>query len=351
MTISDRSNASSSSISFHSPTALLSSLPEDSKMAPPDKRMQLQLFTIAGLVVFFLGIAIPFTLTQAASETKVHGYQVLYSTPSKPDSIVLNTVISSISTETYELVMTTTIVDIPKRLASNDTLYKPFRVQVGPGAIVITPNITNLKVPLITKIPLVKGSTAWYPFDKYLTAVETEAFVGTSPFMGQKAEAIDVAVVVKTPEDFNWRYKVRKTTPDDFDNDGPPGTPSISTSLTIEVSRKFNVYAALVFVCVWSVTISVGYIGSCAVIWKHRPPDSPAIFVSALFAVPTVRNMLPGRPPYGCLFDILCTYFSIAVILVFLVWVSIAYMKKVEPEHPAKKADQCHRSVDGTYHP
>ncbi|RHY42499.1 hypothetical protein DYB34_008539 [Aphanomyces astaci] len=327
MTISDRSNASSSSISFHSPTALLSSLPEDSKMAPPDKRMQLQLLTIAGLVVFFLGIAIPFTLTQAASETKVHGYQVLYSTPSKPDTIVLNTVISSISTETYELVMTTTIVDIPKRLASNDTLYKPFRVQVGPGAIVITPNITNLKVPLITKIPLVKGSTAWYPFDKYLTAVETEAFVGTSLFMGQKAEAIDVAVVVKTPEDFNWR------------------------SLTIEVSRKFNVYAALVFVCVWSVTISVGYIGSCAVIWKHRPPDSPAIFVSALFAVPTVRNMLPGRPPYGCLFDILCTYFSIAVILVFLVWVSIAYMKKVEPEHPAKKADQCHRSVDGTYHP
>ncbi|RHY94197.1 hypothetical protein DYB26_010576 [Aphanomyces astaci] len=301
MTTSDRSNVSSSSISFHSPTALLSSLPEDSKMAPPDKRMQLQLLTIAGLVVFFLGIAIPFTLTQAASETKVHGYQVLYSTPSKPDTIVLNTVISSISTETY--------------------------VQVGPGAIVITPNITNLKVPLITKIPLVKGSTAWYPFDKYLTAVETEAFVGTSLFMGQKAEAIDVAVVVKTPEDFNWR------------------------SLTIEVSRKFNVYAALVFVCVWSVTISVGYIGSCAVIWKHRPPDSPAIFVSALFAVPTVRNMLPGRPPYGCLFDILCTYFSIAVILVFLVWVSIAYMKKVEPEHPAKKADQCHRSVDGTYHP
>ncbi|ETW02941.1 hypothetical protein H310_05387 [Aphanomyces invadans] len=344
MTASSDSNAGS----FHSPTALLSSLAEDKEQL--DKRMQLQLLTIAGLVVFFLGIAIPFTLTQAASENKVHGYQVLYSSkPYSPDneSLALDMVLSSISTETYELSIATTISDIPARLATNDTLVKSFRVQVGPGTMVISPATTNVNTPMTTKIPLIKGSTAWYPFDKYLTAVDVEAFTGTGPFMGQKPDVIDVVMEMKTPEDFNWRYKVRRTTPDDFDVDGQ-GIPT-PKSITVEVSRKFNVYAALVFVCVWSVTISVGYIGSCAVIWKHRPPDSPAIFVSALFAVPTVRNMLPGRPPYGCLFDILCTYFSIAVILVFLVWVSIAYMKKADPlpKSTGTRASSCNGRCNG----
>ncbi|RHY28339.1 hypothetical protein DYB32_006044 [Aphanomyces invadans] len=238
MTASSDSNAGS----FHSPTALLSSLAEDKEQL--DKRMQLQLLTIAGLVVFFLGIAIPFTLTQAASENKVHGYQVLYSSkPYSPDneSLALDMVLSSISTETYgspalctmspcvqvydvhvELSIATTISDIPARLATNDTLVllgsvrverhvhdikvKSFRVQVGPGTMVISPATTNVNTPMTTKIPLIKGSTAWYPFDKYLTAVDVEAFTGTGPFMGQKPDVIDVVMEMKTPEDFNWRY-------------------------------------------------------------------------------------------------------------------------------------------------
>ncbi|KAF0694521.1 Aste57867_14603 [Aphanomyces stellatus] len=269
----------------------------------PDKRLQLQLVTIGALLVFFLGIAIPFMLTQAKTENRVHGFEVIYSQPRKSrnlDSILpLTTVIAAVSTDNYEISISTTLGTLPGSLASAHSLLKAFRVQAGPGVMVVTPKTTNIKLPLISKIPLIKGSAAWYPFDKYTTKVVFEAFVGTSPFMGHQAEPIELAINMTTAENFNWRYKVRKTMPEDFNDDivvGAPGSP-----LTIEVSRKFNVYAALVFVCVWSVTVAVGYIGSCAVIWKHRPPDNPIIFVSALFAVPTIRNMLPGSPPFGAL--------------------------------------------------
>ncbi|RHY81535.1 hypothetical protein DYB37_013528 [Aphanomyces astaci] len=102
---------------------------------------------------------------------------------------------------------------------------------------------------------------------------------------------------------------------------------------------------ALVFVGIWAVTIAIGYIGSRAVIWKTRAPDNPVIFVSALFAVPTFRNTTPGRPPYGCLFDVLCTYFSIAVIVTFLVLVAFAYMKKPNAD---KKKQRRRREDDDT---
>ncbi|CAK4856895.1 unnamed protein product [Aphanomyces euteiches] len=99
-------------------------------------------------------------------------------------------------------------------------------------------------------------------------------------------------------------------------------------TIEIEVSRDYTLYTALVFIGIWAVTFSIAYIGSMSVIWERRPADYPVIYISALFAVPIFRNTLPGTPPYGVLFDILCTYFAIAVISVFNVLVAIAYIKR-----------------------
>ncbi|CAK4230320.1 unnamed protein product [Aphanomyces euteiches] len=109
--------------------------------------------------------------------------------------------------------------------------------------------------------------------------------------------------------------------------------------MTLEITRDFNIYTALLFIGIWAVTIAIGYIGSMSVIWKRRPPDNPVIFVSALFAVPTFRNTAPGKPPYGCLFDVFSTYFSIGVIITFLLLVAFAYMKKQKKAGSGKDDD------------
>ncbi|ETV90848.1 hypothetical protein H310_14444 [Aphanomyces invadans] len=162
---------------------------------------------------------------------------------------------------------------------------------------------------------------AWYPFDMYEVRMFVLVNTSMSPFNGQPQDPVDVSFVIVTPSNFDWNYRIKETY---GDTAVAPGVYSI----TVEIKRQFNVYTALVFAGIWAVTVSIGYIGSCAVIWKRRAADNPVIYISALFAVPGFRNTLPGSPPYGCIFDILCTYFAIAVVLSFLVLVSVAYMKK-----------------------
>ncbi|RHY42500.1 hypothetical protein DYB34_008538 [Aphanomyces astaci] len=202
----------------------------------------------------------------------------------------------------------------------------------------------SVLVPFVTTNKTIEGT--------YLMKLDIQAVTGTAQFNGGNFSAIDnFEFVVLWPDDFSWTYTVRPTISADFPDATVAGGGTLSdpttgyTALTVEITRDFNIYMALVFVGIWAVTIAIGYIGSRAVIWKTRAPDNPVIFVSALFAVPTFRNTTPGRPPYGCLFDVLCTYFSIAVIVTFLVLVAFAYMKKPNAD---KKKQRRRREDDDT---
>ncbi|KAF0691575.1 Aste57867_17243 [Aphanomyces stellatus] len=260
--------------------------------------------------------------------------------------------LSGMSTDPYEMTVTSVLTTIPPSVMSPDQsqIVQPFRIQVGTTVVVISDNTNFYKAPMVSKVPLLTGSLAWYPFDSYQMKLEIQTVTGASDYNGNKNRAIsDLSFVVATPDDFSWTYTVQQTK-SEFDTIIVGGGQKSNhdtgfTALTITVTRDFNIYMALVFVGIWSVTIAVGYIGSMAVIWKRRAPDNPVLFVSALFAVPTFRNTTPGKPPYGCLFDVLCTYFSIGVILSFLLLMAFAYMKPkpvVKPKAPSpqKKEDE-----------
>ncbi|RHY32438.1 hypothetical protein DYB32_002567 [Aphanomyces invadans] len=113
----------------------------------------------------------------------------------------------------------------------------------------------------------------------------------------------------------------------------------VDKSLTIEITRDFNMYMTLIFVGIWAATIAIGWIGSMSLIWERRPADHPAIFLSALFAVPPFSNTALGKVPFGCLFNNLCTYFSIGVIITFLLLVASAYMKKAKKSVQPKQGE------------
>ncbi|KAF0694528.1 Aste57867_14610 [Aphanomyces stellatus] len=273
-------------------------------------------------VSFFVVVVVAFLVNEYDKGKEMKGYDFVYaySDTANPTNVDFELFLSKMDPTSYDISITTTMLALPRGVQINNTSsFIPFRLQVGQAAVAINVNTTNPFAPLQSKIPLAMGSVAWYPFDKYDLRVNFILATGQGPFVGE-GEPLDATFNILAPQSFDWKYKVTTVSM-------APG----QYTLTIQVRRRFNLYTVLVFAAIWAVTFSIGHIGSCAVIWKRRPADNPIIFFSALFAVPTVRNTLPGKPCYGCLFDVLCTYFAIAVIFTFLVLVSITYVAKPKP--------------------
>ncbi|KAH9110706.1 hypothetical protein LEN26_013648 [Aphanomyces euteiches] len=287
---------------------------------PIDKRVWQQGGVVALFLAFFLVAFIPFVVDQ--NDDKFLGYDLLY-VQGNLSNLELQIILSNMNTNDFDLTASSTLGQPPSQVfnTTSGTITKPFRILVGSNAAVVTPAASNPFAPLKSKIPLATGSIGWYPFDKYELMLPVAALTGSSAF-DSSVKPLDLAFVVLAPENFDWKFTINEQASKDAS--AQAGT----TVLQVHVRRKFNLYVVLVFVGIWAVTFSIGYIGSCAVIWQRRAVDNPVIFVSALFAVPAVRNTLPGKPPYGCLFDILCTYFAIAACLTYLVLMAISYMKR-----------------------
>ncbi|KAF0694532.1 Aste57867_14614 [Aphanomyces stellatus] len=272
---------------------------------------------------FFAVVLVPFLVNEKKNSV-FQGYDLIYGKTSEAKEFNYFLYLSGMNTNSFDISIATFMSTLPQGVRTDNMSVTPFRIQVAQNAVVVSNTTENMFAPLRSQILLSNGTISWYPFDTYDVAVTLQVLTGATPFASVNATPIDASILILSPRSFDWKYETTRA-----------DTETGYYSLTIQVKRRFNLYVVLVFAGIWAVTFSVGYIGSCAVIWKRRPADNPIIYFSALFAVPTFRNTLPGRPPYGCLFDVACTYFSIAVIFTFLVLVSLEYMKKPEPAPPA----------------
>ncbi|CAK5185718.1 unnamed protein product [Aphanomyces euteiches] len=303
---------------------------------------------LLGFAVLFVCVLVPFLLKYNRVKQLRSSYSSTGDLIAPSPDINMLVSLSGMSTDNYQLAVSGFLVNVPKSVMNNEStrILTPFRIQVGTAVAAINENTSFVNAPITSQIPLVKGSLSWYPFDTYYAKLEVQAVTGTSMYNAGGFKPIqDFKFTVLMPkDDFSWVYKVTLTAPGDFEANVPgigtiPDPSRGYTSMTLEITRDFNIYTALLFIGIWAVTIAIGYIGSMSVIWKRRPPDNPVIFVSALFAVPTFRNTAPGKPPYGCLFDVFSTYFSIGVIITFLLLVAFAYMKKQKKAGSGKDDD------------
>ncbi|OQS06590.1 hypothetical protein THRCLA_01366 [Thraustotheca clavata] len=303
-----------------------------------DRRWILQLIPIAILSVMFIGVVTPYLQQQ---QTNSEAYKVLYNDTNATrmgqrvvngsNILHIEVLVSGLNTDSFDMTLTSFITYIPDKLVDQRTrvLLQPFRLMVGRYSTVVSANSSNPYGPMPAQIPLVIGSISQYPLDRYVALLKIEAMTGLGPHTGEKAEKLDVRMTFYGVEDYAWDYHVKKLSDNEADR-LYVGSTENADMFTISGSRKSNfyVYIGLMWLGIWSVTIAVGYIGSMIVIWDRKPVDSPEIFLTALFAVPAFRNTAPGKPPYGCLFDITCTYFAITVIFIYLLTVAIKYIKK-----------------------
>lgn len=85
----------------------------------------------------------------------------------------------------------------------------------------------------------------------------------------------------------------------------------------LEVGRRVSTtaYAIWIMILMWGLAVSGVFIVWAVTIWGAEPPMwSYAYLVGVLFALPQLRNQLPGSPSPGTLLDFVAFYWSIAIV-------------------------------------
>lgn len=159
--------------------------------------------------------------------------------------------------------------------------------------------------PFVLDIPLSDGRIQLYPVDHYQATIEAEA---TSPASapGEVAERVPIVIELKQ------RDHSVQITPQLL-----PKTEGGETVLKLDVGRPFPIV-----VFTWFMVGVAAFLGLTvvlvvtSVITGRRKPELGMLgWMSALlFALPAVRNSLPGAPPLGALIDYTAFFWAEALV-------------------------------------
>ncbi|KAG8844872.1 hypothetical protein FRB91_002250, partial [Serendipita sp. 411] len=169
-----------------------------------------------------------------------------------------------------------------------------------------------------------------YPFDVYQgkitwVAANNQTITATGR-PGVDVQAISGAIL--TDSLLNMRVRSQAFASCLYDNE-----PGCELVIQIWVTRtglvKFCVF--VVFVIHWFVTIALFLLtGESLLLNRHNILESTDIFAvcfSALFALPSVRSLLPGVPGYGCVLDMLGILPNMIIITLCTVFFAISRLR------------------------
>ncbi|EJD48282.1 hypothetical protein AURDEDRAFT_162753 [Auricularia subglabra TFB-10046 SS5] len=138
-----------------------------------------------------------------------------------------------------------------------------------------------------------------YPFDWYKVALVVAA---TSHNLTKTYPII--AANLFNPSQTEWWARMNYTYLDNFLDLGQ--ATKISVNITLQRSYVVRISAILIVVFNWLVTIGLCYLAMTYIQGRKMFPsemDSVGLQFAGLFALPTVRSIMPGGPPFGCLLD------------------------------------------------
>lgn len=149
-----------------------------------------------------------------------------------------------------------------------------------------------------------------YPFDWYqvqlLVAATNGDLSATLPVIGAN---------VFNKVQAQWIATLNYTYLDNFNGS--------ETKLTIRITLRRNmvirISAFLLLIFNWIVTLAVLYMTLVYVQGRRELPDgldSIALPFAVLFALPSVRSVMPGDPPFGCLFDFIGIVANLCIVAI-----------------------------------
>lgn len=175
--------------------------------------------------------------------------------------------------------------------------------------------------PVEVVLALTDGNVAQYPFDTYRAGLVLAVLDAS----GSDPTTLPVAIGASTAvSDFTIQ-----ATP-------PPSTgdiPANIAALELDVSRRTNaiVYAVAMMLLMWGLAITGVLIAWTVVIGRVDVPLwAYGYFVGVLFALPPLRDSLPGRPPPGVLIDYVAFYWSVGIVGVSLLLLVFVWIRRIQ---------------------
>ena len=109
-----------------------------------------------------------------------------------------------------------------------------------------------------------------------------------------------------------------------------------------------TVYAVWLMILIWGLAATGALIVWAVVIWMVEVPFwAFGYFVGVLFALPPLRDSLPGRPPPGTIFDFVSFYWSVTLIGVGLILLLGIWLKRTRATVRLRDLDDAVHAAPG----
>lgn len=215
---------------------------------------------------------------------------------------------------------------------------------IDPLSIVANGTITELRAgevvrPFEVTLAMGEGSVTRYPFDRYRG--QLTLYVTSTTDEEEREFVSFVPRVHSVVGDFT--VKAQPRTPDMV---GEQQLTAVDWSAVRPATT--TVYAIWLMVLMWALSVTGLLIVWSVIMWMVELPMWVfGYFVGVLFALPPLRDSLPGRPPPGTLFDFLSFYWSVTIIGVSLILSLSTWLTRTRAEQRLRALDSgMHQQID-----
>lgn len=153
-------------------------------------------------------------------------------------------------------------------------------------------------------LPLAESRATRYPVDRYRSTIAVAAH----------RDGDDEAIPI--------RFSLRSSDPGFTVDVAADGSTAASAVLDVRVARRATVigWAAFFVLVCWLLAIAAASLGWTTVVHGIASPAwAWGFLIGVLFALPPLRNALPGAPPSGSLVDLAAFYWAVGIVALTLV--------------------------------
>jgi hypothetical protein len=210
-------------------------------------------------------------------------------------------------------------------LVEDGRLTQPMTVATNDlgGGTVRTFEAGQVLSPFETELAVTSGTITRYPYDRYDILLLVVVSTGPADEGMPEPVALDIR---STVADFVITGELR--------DEGRLGTDTlVAADLSAHRPATTTVYASWLMLLMWGLAFTGVLIAWAVVIWQVELPMWVfGYFVGVLFALPPLRDSLPGRPPPGTVFDFVSFYWSITLVGITLILLLVMWIRRARWE-------------------
>ena len=279
----------------------------------------LALLGAAAFVLLYLA-----TLRFYFSDVTARDASYAIGTAGRADTLDVTATVLAVDTARNTATIRLSFVPHGSYAAAPDVLARPLLVATNSttGARDRTVAAGRAVIPEEVTIDL-EGDVSDYPIDRYTGRLDVDVSDGAGT-PSNPGPAVPIQLAVKDALRGLDAYPALDPASKDGD---------VSVALTIVRSRTTLAFAAFIMFASALVTVVVLLVVSLMILQRRRFEFGMLGWIAGLlFALPAVRNVMPGIPSVGALSDYIVLFWALGFLVAAMVWIAIVWVRN--PVHP-----------------